>query len=155
MLGKGISVGPSRDEGGVGSLGSDNRGVEVCCGNGIKEEGVRKGKNVVIIVCTSIVVQAVGKSISAIGRPRLVKKINVVVAEGENIVGKTVVDFLRAAIVLQVLVVGEDINNELSSQQEVAPLFECMDDGKEFAIPDWIVMLRLSEGGGVIAYGVS
>ena len=37
VLEEGISVGPPRDEGGVGGLGGDNRGVEVHSGNDIEK----------------------------------------------------------------------------------------------------------------------
>ena len=79
---------------------------------------------------------------------------DVVVAESEDIAGKTVIDLLGTAIVLKVLVIGEDINDELSSQQEIVPMFERMDDGEEFSIPDQVIALGLSEGGGVITHGV-
>ena len=115
VLEEGISVGPLRDEGGVGGLGSNKGGVEVRHGDGIKEEGVWEGEDAVIIVGTSIMVWAAGKGVSAIGCPGLVEKTDVVVAEGENVVGKAAVDLLGAMIVLKVLVVSKDINNKLSS----------------------------------------
>ena len=111
---EGISVGPLRDEGGMGSLGSNKGGVEVRRGDGIEEEGVREGEDVVIIVGTSVMVQAVGKGIGVIGRPGLVEKTDIVIAEGENVAGKAAVDFLGAAIVLKVLVVSKDVDNKLS-----------------------------------------
>ena len=60
MLEKGVSVGPTCDEGGMGGLGCDNGGVQVRCGDGIKEEGVWEGKDAVIIVGTSIMVRVMG-----------------------------------------------------------------------------------------------
>ena len=100
-------------------------------------------------------VQSVRESVGVIGCPWFVEKADVVVAESEDIAGKTVIDLLGTAIVMEVLVIGEDINDELSSQQEIAPMFKHMDDGEKFSIPDWVIVLGLSEGGGVITHGVS
>ena len=124
------------DERGMGCLGGDDGGIEVCRGDGIKEESVQEGKNAVIVVGAIIVVQVAGKGVSAVGHPRLVKKVDIIVAEGEDIVGKMTVNFLGATIVLEVLVVGEYVDDKLSSQQEVAPVFKCTNDGEEFVIPD-------------------
>ena len=33
-------------------------------------------------------------------------------------------------------------------------MFEYMDDGEEFTVPDWIVALCFSEGGRIVADGV-
>ena len=41
---------------------------------------------------------------------------DVVVAKGQDIVGKAAVDFLGTTIVLEVLVVSEDIDDELGAQ---------------------------------------
>ena len=65
------------------------------------------------------------------------------------------VNFLGASVILEVLVVGENIDDKLGSEQEVAPMFKCADDGKEFAIPDRVVTFGFSEGGGVIPYRVA
>ena len=83
------------------------------------------------------------------------KKVNIVVAEGQDVAGEAVVDFLGATIILEIFVIGEDVDNKLGTQQEVAPVLECMDDGEELAIPDWVVAFCLSEGGGVITHRVS
>ena len=40
---------------------------------------------------------------------------DVVVAKGQDIVGKAAVDFLGAMIILEVLVVGEDIDDEFGA----------------------------------------
>ena len=34
-------------------------------------------------------------------------------------------------------------------------MFKCVDDGEEFAIPDWVISFGFSEGGGVVTYWVS
>ena len=106
---------PVGDEGRVVSLGGNNGGVEVHSGNGIKKEGVQEGEDMVVIVGTSIMVGMVGQGISTVGHPWFMEKVNVVVSEGEDVMGKVAVDFLGAAVVLKVLVVGEDINNEFGS----------------------------------------
>ena len=115
MLGKGMSVGPLRNERGMSSLGSDDRGVEVCRGDGIEEESILEGENAVIIVGTSIVIWVTGKGISMVGCPGLMEEADIVVAKGENIAGEMAVDFLRTTIVLKVFVVGEDIDNKFGT----------------------------------------
>ena len=59
---------------------------------------------------------------------------DVVVAEREDVVSEAMVDFLGAPVILEVLVVGENVNNELGSEEEVAPMFEGSDDGKELPV---------------------
>ena len=44
----------------MGGLGGDERGIEIGGCNGSKEEGVRKGKDAIIIVGTGVVVWAAG-----------------------------------------------------------------------------------------------
>ena len=56
---------------------------------------------------------------------------------------------------MEVLVVGEDVDDEFGAKQEVAPVFECADDGEEFPIPDRVVSFGFSEGGGVVSYRVT
>jgi hypothetical protein len=65
-------------------------------------------------------------------------------------VGKVAINLLEAPVVLKVLVIGENINNELSAKEEVAPVFEGVDDGKEFTVPDGIVLFGFGERGGIV-----
>ena len=51
------------------------------------------------------------------------KEPDVVVAEREDVAGEAAVNFLGAAVVLEVLVVGKDVDYEFSAEQEVAPVF--------------------------------
>ena len=44
----------------MGGLGSNNRVIKVCCSDGIEEEVIWEGKDVVIVVGTSVVVRAAG-----------------------------------------------------------------------------------------------
>ena len=44
------------------------------------------------------------------------EKVNVVVSKGQDIAGEAAVDFLGAAIILEVLVVSEDVDDELGAQ---------------------------------------
>jgi hypothetical protein len=44
----------------VGGLSGNERGVKVSGSNGLKEEGVREGKDAIIIVGTGVVVRAAG-----------------------------------------------------------------------------------------------
>ena len=60
MPGEGISVGPMGKERGVGGLGSNNRVVKACCSDGIEEEVIREGKDVVVVVGTGVMVRAAG-----------------------------------------------------------------------------------------------
>ena len=56
---------------------------------------------------------------------------------------------------MEVLVVGENIDNKLGSEQEVAPVLKGADDGEEFTIPNRVVTFGFSEGGGVIPHRVA
>ena len=97
-----------------------------------------------------VVVWVARQGIGAIGSTRLMEEADVVVAEHEDVAGEATVDFLGAPVVLEVLVVGENVDDEFGSEQEVAPVFKGADDGKEFAIPDRVIPFCLGEGGGVI-----
>ena len=81
MLLQGIGVGPLGEEGGMGSLGGDKRGIEIGGGEGPEEEGIREGEDAIIIVDTSVMVRAAGQSIGAIGGAGFMEKADVVVAE--------------------------------------------------------------------------
>ena len=75
-----------------------------------------------------------------------------VITEREDVSSEATVYLLGAAIILEVLVVGKNINNKLGSEEEVAPMFEGTDNGEEFPIPNWVVPLGLGEGGGIVSY---
>ena len=60
MLLKGVGVGPLGEEGGVGGLSGDKCGIEIGGSNGPKEEGVREGKDTIVIMGTGVVVWAAG-----------------------------------------------------------------------------------------------
>ena len=80
---------------------------------------------------------------------------DVVVAKGQDVAGETMVDFQGTAVILEVLVVGKNIDDEFGAEQEVAPMFECVNDGEELAIPDRVISFSFGEGGGVITHWVS
>ena len=80
---------------------------------------------------------------------------DVVIAERENVASETTVYFLGAAIILQVLVIGKNINDKLGSKEEVAPMFEGADDGKELPVPDRVVSLGFGKGGGIVSHRVT
>ena len=65
---------------------------------------------------TGVVVGSSGQGICTIGGAWFMEETDVVVAKGQDIVGKAAVDFLGTMIVLEVLVVSEDINDELGAQ---------------------------------------
>ena len=100
---------------------------------------------------TGVVVRAARQGIGTIGSARLVEEADVVVAEHEDVAGKASVDFLGAAVILEVLVVGENIDDEFGAEEKIAPVFKGADDSKEFPIPDWVISFGFSEGGGVTA----
>ena len=75
---------------------------------------------------------------------------DVVVAERQNIAGEMTVDLLGASVILEVFVVGENVNDELGAKQEVAPVLKGADDGEKFTILDRVVAFGFSEGRGVI-----
>ena len=99
-------------------------------------------------------VRAARQGIGAIGSTGLMEEADVIVAKREDVASEATVDFLGTPVVLEVLVVGENINDEFGSKEEVAPVFEGADDGKELPIPDRVIPLSFSEGGGVVSYRV-
>jgi hypothetical protein len=104
------------EEGGVGGLSGEKSGVKVGGSDGPEEEGIRQGKDAVVIVGAGVVVQAARQGVGAIGSARLMEEANVVVAEREDIVGKATVNFLGAPVILEVLVVGENVDDEFGSE---------------------------------------
>jgi hypothetical protein len=80
---------------------------------------------------------------------------DVVITERKDVSSEATVYLLGTAIILEVLVVGKNINNKFGSEEEVAPMFEGTDNGKEFPVPNRVVPLGLSEGGGVVSYRVA
>ena len=100
----------------MGGLGGDKSGVEVGGSDGPKEEGIQQGEDAIIIVDTGVVVWAAGQGIGAIGSAQFMEKADVVVAECQDVLGEATVDFLGAAIILEVLVVSEDVDDELGAQ---------------------------------------
>ena len=58
MLLQGIGVGPAGEEGGVSGLGGYKSSIKVGASDGSEEEGVRQGKDVVIIGGAGVVVRA-------------------------------------------------------------------------------------------------
>ena len=97
-------------------LGGDESGVEVGGGNGPKEEGVRQGKNAVVVAGTGVVVRAAGQGISAVRSAWFMDEVDVVIAKRENVAGKATVDFLGTTVILEVLVVGKDVDEELGAE---------------------------------------
>ena len=146
-----IGVSPLREEGGVVGLSGDKRGVKVGGRESVEKESVGEGKDTIVVMGASVVVGTARQSVGAIGGAGFVKEPNVVVAEGQDVAGKAAVNFLGAAVVLEVLVVGEDVDDEFGAQQEVAPVFERTDDGKEFTVPDRIVSFGFSERRGIVS----
>ena len=100
----------------MGSLGGDKSVIKVGCGDGIKKKTVWQSEDLVIIVGAGVVVWAAGQGICVIGGSWLMEEADVVVAKGQDVVSKGVVDFLGAAIILQVLMVSEDIDDEFGAQ---------------------------------------
>ena len=60
-------------------------------------------------------VWAAGQGVCAVGGSRFMEKVDVIVSKSQDIAGKAAVDFLRAAIILEVLVVSEDINDKFGA----------------------------------------
>ena len=111
-----VGVGPLGKEGGVGSLGGDKSGIKVSGSNGPKEEGIGQGEDTIIIVGAGVMVWVAGQGIGAIGSARFMEKADVVVAERKDVMGKVTVDFLGAAVILEVLVVSKNIDDELGTE---------------------------------------
>ena len=80
---------------------------------------------------------------------------DVVVAECQDIVGEAAIDFLGAAVILEVLVISKNIDDEFGTEEKVAPVFEGTDDGEEFLVPDRVILFSLGEGRGVITHRVT
>ena len=99
----------------MGSLGGDNGGVKAGQCDGIEEQVIGQGEDLVIITGAGIVVWAAGQGICAVRGARFMEEADVVVTKGQDIVCKVAVNFLGASIILEVLVVGEDIDDEFST----------------------------------------
>ena len=63
-----------------------------------------------------IMVRVARQGIGAIGSAWFMEEVDVVIAEREDVVGKATIDFLGASVILEVLVVGEDVDNEFGSE---------------------------------------
>ena len=100
----------------MGGLSGDKSGVEVGGSDGSKEEGIQQGKDAVVIVGAGVVVQTARQGIGAIGSTRLMEEADVVVAEREDVVGEATVDFLGAPVILEVLVVGKNVDDKFGSE---------------------------------------
>ena len=70
----------------------------------------------VVIMGAGIVVWAARQGIGAIGSARFMEEADVVIAEREDVAGKATINFLGASVILEVLVVGEDVDNEFCSE---------------------------------------
>ena len=150
-----VGVGPLGEKGNVGGLSGEKGGVKIGGSDGPKKKGIRQGKYAVVVMGACVVVRAARQGIGAIGSAGLMEEADVVVAKGEDVVGEATVDLLGASVILEVLMVGENVDNEFGSEEEVMPVFKGADDGKELAIPDRVISLGLSEGGGVVSYQVT
>ena len=83
------------------------------------------------------------------------KEADVVVAECQDVAGEAAIDFLGAAVILEILVISKNVDDELGTKEEVAPMFEGTDDGEEFLVPDRVILFSLGEGRGVITHRVT
>ena len=63
--------------------------------------------------------------------------------EGKDVLGDAVVDTLGCMVVLEVFVISDYGNMVHGTHEEVAPMFQAMDNGKEFSVPDRVVVLSL------------
>ena len=136
-------------------LGVDNGGLKVSCDQGAKEEVIGEGKNAFVVMGAVVVIWAVGEGVGMVRRARFVDQVDIVVPQGKDVAGEAAVNLLGAPIVLKVLVVGKNINNELSAKEEVAPMFKGTDDRKKFAVPDGVISFGFGEGSGIVSYRVA
>ena len=136
-------------------LSSYEGGVEVHGGNDVEEEGDRKGEDTLVVMRAIVMVRAARESIHMVGHPWFVKEMDIVVAQGEDVASKAAVNLLGASVVLEILVIGKNINNESGTQQQILPVLQHPDDGEELMVPDGVVVFCLSKGGRIIAHGMS
>ena len=76
-----VGIGPLGEEGGVGGLSGDESVIESGSSNGLEEEGVGAGKDVVVVMGTGVMVGVAGEGIGAIRSARFVEESDVVIAE--------------------------------------------------------------------------
>ena len=155
MLLQRVGVGPLGKEGGVGGLGSEKGGVKISGGHSAKKLGVRQGVDKVIVMVAGVMIWVAREGIGVVGSARLVEEADIVVAECQDVAGEAAIDFLGAAVILKILVIGKNVDDEFGTEEEVAPMFEGTDDGEEFSVPDRVIPFSLGEGRGVIAHGVT
>jgi hypothetical protein len=62
-------------------------------------------------------IRVTGEGISMIGGAGFVDETDMVVSEGKDILGEVVVKLLGTAVILEILVIGEDVDNELGTKK--------------------------------------
>ena len=77
-------------------------------GSGINEQCLWEYGDVVIVIGALIEVRLSGEGICFVGSSQLVDKLEVVICQFRKVVGYASVDALWVAIILEILVVGED-----------------------------------------------
>ena len=120
--------------------------VEVCGREGTCKEVIGESGDVSVICRPIGIIRAARKGVGAICGAWFMDKGEIVIAECQNVSGDTAVDMLGGTVILQILVVGDDGDAVSGAHEEVAPVFEALNDGKELPVPDWVVLLSLGEG---------
>ena len=146
VLGEGEGESPFGEEGGRVVLPCDAKEVKIRGREGTCEEMIGKGCNVGVICSAISIIRAAREGVGAIGGARFMDKDDIVIAERENVAGDTAVNMLGGAVILEVLMIGDDCDAVSGAHKEVVPVFETMNDSKEFPIPNWVVLFGLGEG---------
>ena len=107
----------------MGCLGSDKVSIKKGGDKHIEKEGVMECKDMVIVMRAVIIIRMIGEGVSIIRGVRFIEEADVIVSKGEVIVGKVVINFLGAMIVLETFMVGKDVDNELGTKEKVTSVF--------------------------------
>ena len=86
------------------------------------------------------------EGVGFIHSPGMVYKSNVVITEHENVLSDATIYLLRAAEVLEVFVIGDNNYSMTGTHEEMSPVFEASDNGKELVVPDGVVAFGGAKG---------
>jgi hypothetical protein len=110
-----------------------------------KEEVVREGNNILIVIQPIIIVRPSRECIGTIGRASDVSEVEIILREVIDITCDTARDLLWVSVICEVCVVNKDLYGEKRACKEMLPMIKAEDESHEFTIPDIVVVLCLSE----------
>ena len=114
---------PLGEEGGGVALSRDAKEIKIRAREGTCKEMIWKGCDVSVIGGAIGIVRAAREGVGAISGAWFMDKDEVVVAKRKDVTGDAAVDMLGGAVILKILVVGDDSDTVGGAHKEVAPVF--------------------------------